>query len=180
VKLIIGLGNAGLAYRNTRHNIGFRVVDNFIKANRPKIAKDIVLLKPDQFMNNSGAAVKKAVKKWNADLKDVLIICDDANLELGVIRFRAAGSAGGHKGLGSIIAALGTENFNRLRIGIGADKSAVLRDYVLSRFTASEKRLLGEVIDKAAEAVGVWIQEGIETAMNKYNTKNIKERGDKN
>lgn len=180
MKLIIGLGNPGLIYRNTRHNIGFMVIDNFIKVNRFKIAKDIVLLKPNLYMNNSGTAVKKAVNKCKADLKDILIICDDVNLELGVIRFRASGSAGGHKGLESIIAALGTEAFNRLRIGISADKNAALRDYVLSKFRASEKKLLKETINKTAEAVSVWIQDGIETAMNTYNTKNIKERGDKN
>jgi len=180
VKLIIGLGNPGLIYRNTRHNIGFMVIDNFVKVNRFKIAKDIVLLKPNLYMNNSGAAVKKAVNKCKADLKDILIICDDVNLELGVIRFRASGSAGGHKGLESIIEALGTEAFNRLRIGISADKNAALRDYVLSKFRASEKKLLKETINKTAEAVSVWIQDGIETAMNTYNTKNIKERGDKN
>jgi len=176
VKLICGLGNPGLKYKNTRHNIGFLIVDNFAKKNKNKSTKDVVLLKPRCFMNNSGAAVKEALRRPNIELSDILIICDDINLELGIIRFRAAGRAGGHRGLKSIIEELGTENFNRLRIGIGSDRNTVLKDYVLSRFRADEKRILKEVIDKAAEAAGIWAQEGIEAAMNRYNTKNIKAR----
>jgi peptidyl-tRNA hydrolase, PTH1 family len=172
MKLIVGLGNPGLRYRNTRHNIGFILVDSFNKSSKGKIGKKVALLKPQFFMNNSGIAVKKAMEKFGGEPADILVICDDINLELGMIRFRAQGSAGGHRGLKSIIERLSTENFNRLRIGIGATKSGVLKDYVLSRFESSERKKLKEVIDKATEAVGVWIEEGIETAMNSYNTKN--------
>lgn len=172
MKLICGLGNPGLRYKNTRHNVGFLTIDNFVKINKGRVDnKEIFLLKPQVFMNNSGAAVREAVKKFDIELKDILIVCDDINLELGTIRFRAKGSAGGHRGLKSIIEELNTENFNRLRIGIGSDSNTALRDYVLSKFRADEKKLLKEVVNKAAEAIPVWVEEGIEAAMNGFNKK---------
>lgn len=174
MKLIIGLGNPGLKYRKTRHNVGFLAVDSFSKKNKRRLKKETVLLKPQLFMNNSGVAVAKAVRKFRVGVRDVLVVCDDINLALGVIRFRSSGSAGGHKGLQSIIDELGAGDFNRLRIGIGVDKGAVLRDYVLSKFTSGEKGILQEVLDRSAEAIGVWIEDGIEAAMNKYNEKNVK------
>ncbi|MDD5449675.1 MAG: aminoacyl-tRNA hydrolase [Candidatus Omnitrophica bacterium] len=174
MKLICGLGNPGLKYRDTRHNIGYLVIDSFAKINKPiKSSDQVVLLKPRQFMNNSGVVIKQAVKKLNVPLKDILVVCDDVNLELGIIRFRAGGSAGGHNGLKSIIETLGTDGFNRLRIGIGAAAgNKALRDYVLSVFERDEKQLLREAVDKAALAIKVWAGEGIEAAMNKFNTKN--------
>lgn len=170
MKLIVGLGNPGLKYKNTRHNIGFLIIDKFAKIN--KAGKKTTLLKPKVFMNNSGVAVKTAVDRLRIGLDDILIVCDDINLELGIIRFRAKGSAGGHKGLRSIIENLNTENFNRLRIGISSDKKRGLRDYVLSRFNPDEKIVLKEVVNRAGEAIGVWAEEGIETAMNRFNMKN--------
>ncbi len=170
MKLIIGLGNPGFKYRKTRHNVGFLAVDNFGK--KKKSPKETVLLKPQLFMNNSGVAIAKAIRKFKVGVRDVLVVCDDINLVLGVIRFRSSGSAGGHKGLQSIIDELGAGDFNRLRIGIGVDKGAVLRDYVLSKFTLGERKVLQGVLDRSAEAINIWLEEGIEAAMNKFNTKN--------
>lgn len=172
MKLICGLGNPGLGYKNTRHNIGFLVIDNFAKAHKGIKKGGIVLLKPQTYMNKSGGAVKKAIDRFDVGLKDVLIVCDDINLKLGIIRFRAKGSSGGHRGLESIIEKLNTEDFNRLRIGIGSDKNSVLKDYVLSKFRSNEKRLLKEVVNKATDALTLWIEKGIDEAMNRFNTKN--------
>lgn len=172
MKLVCGLGNPGLKYKDTRHNIGYLAIDNFVKKSGKKLSGDIVLLKPQLFMNNSGAALAKSIDRLKVGIEDILIVCDDINLELGVIRFRSGGSAGGHKGLQSIIEELGTEDFNRLRIGIGVAKDTVLKDYVLSKFETGERKTLKVVLDRASEAVNVWIEEGIEAAMNKFNEKN--------
>lgn len=172
MKLIVGMGNPGLKYRKTRHNVGFLAVDGFSEKSKNRPNKEIVLLKPRLFMNNSGATVAKAIRKFKVDVRDVLVVCDDTNLALGVIRFRSSGGDGGHKGLRSIIDELGAGDFNRLRIGIGVDKGAVLKDYVLSKFTSAERKVLQEVLDRSAEAIGVWVEDGIESAMNKYNEKN--------
>ena len=197
MKLVIGLGNPGLKYRKTRHNVGFLAVDSFSKKNKRSLNKEIVILKPQLFMNNSGAAVAKAIRKFRVGVRDALVVCDDINLALGMIRFRSSGSAGGHRGLQSIIDELGAGDFNRLRIGIGVDpfdfaqgqsrassgleagarrgidKGAVLRDYVLSKFTSGERKVLQEVLDRSAEAISVWIEDGIEVAMNRFNKKNL-------
>ena len=187
MKLIVGLGNPGLRYKNTRHNIGFLILDNFAKVNKVKINKkgfnslfnkmvfnkeEVMLLKPQTFMNNSGEAVKAVVNNLGVSLNDILIVCDDINLGLGIKRFRAEGSSGGHKGLKSVIEKLNSKYFNRLRIGIGVEKSTTLTDYVLSGFRSNEKRLLKEIIKTASTAIGVWINGGIEASMNKFNIKN--------
>lgn len=174
MKLVCGLGNPGLKYKNTRHNIGFLVVDNFAKVNKFKInKKELILLKPKTYMNNSGDAVKAAVDRLKIGLKDILIVCDDVNLKLGIIRLRASGRSGGHKGLKSIIERLHSENFNRLRIGIGLERNGMLKDYVLSGFKSAERPLLKKIINTATDAITVWAEEGIEAAMNKFNTKNV-------
>jgi len=188
MKLIFGLGNPGLQYRSTRHNIGYMVVGSFAKARGVLIKKkgfyslfgetriggsDIILANPQTFMNNSGRALKAAVDKYGPDARDILVVCDDINLALGIIRMRSGGSAGGHKGLASIIEGLGTDAFDRLRVGIGYERRGILRDYVLSQFGRGEKVPLRQNIEKAAEALEVWIEEGVEAAMNKFNTKNI-------
>jgi len=186
VKLIIGLGNPGLRYKNTRHNIGFLAVDNFAKANGIKITKreseslfaksvvdgeEILLLKPQTFMNNSGNAVKAFVNKFGIGLDDILVVCDDVNLTLGIVRFRPKGSAGGHKGLRSVIEKLNTETFNRLRVGVGYERNGTLKDYVLSGFSFNEKKSVADVVNKATDAIMVWINHGGETTMNRFNEK---------
>ena len=186
MKLIVGLGNPGLRYRNTRHNAGFLAVDNFAKANKVKIDRkrfgslfhkmvfnkeEILLLKPQTFMNNSGEAVKAVVSDFAVSLNDILVVCDDINLELGIIRFRAQGSSGGHKGLKSVIEKLDNKNFNRLRIGIGAKSRGTLTEHVLSGFRPEEKKSLKEIVRISAYAIEVWIRDGIEASMNEFNIK---------
>ena len=185
MKLIVGLGNPGLRYRNTRHNIGFLIIDSFAKVNKVRIYKkgfgslfnkmifdneEVLLLKPQTFMNNSGEAVKAAVGNFGIKTDDILVICDDVNLPLGVGRFRVQGSSGGHKGLKSVIERLNSKNFNRLRIGIDAGKNSTLTEYVLSGFRSNEKKLVKAIVETATCAAGIWVKEGIETAMNKFNT----------
>jgi len=187
MKLIAGLGNPGLKYRDTRHNIGFLTIDNFAKAHKIKADKrsnqtlfgkltiqgeEILLIKPQTYMNNSGDAVKAFSYRCSIKPNDILVVCDDIHLDLGILRLRAKGSSGGHKGLESIIERIGASDFNRLRIGIGFGRSDEVRDYVLSRFGPDEKSLVAEMVSMAADAVTVWIEGGIELAMNRYNKKN--------
>ena len=189
MKMVVGLGNPGEEYVDTRHNIGFKVVDSLAKALAIDVRKrkfgarvgtgelgekKIILLKPWQFMNRSGEAVAKAVGFYKLPLSEMLVVTDDMALEPGRIRIRAKGSAGGHKGLADVIEKLGTNQFGRLRVGIGlpstgpgGEQEAI--DYVLDRPTRREKLLLNKAVDKAKEAVLCWLELGIEAAMNKFN-----------
>lgn len=187
MKLIVGLGNPGLRYSGTRHNIGFKVLDILAKSHRVRIDKkgfesffnktvisgeEVLLLKPQTYMNNSGVAVRAAADKFGIGPSDILVVCDDINLEFGIIRLRKSGSSGGHKGLQSVIGLIKSSDFNRLRIGIGAHKDGVLTDYVLSGFSAGERKQLKEIIASASGAAALWLEEGIEAAMNAFNVKN--------
>jgi len=185
IKIIVGLGNPGQEYAGTRHNVGFAVTD--LLAERLKIEvkkkrfgaifgrgefsdKKLILFKPWLFMNNSGQAVAAAANFYKlAPASDLLVITDDMAIEPGRIRLRKKGSAGGHKGLADIIEKLGTDEFCRLRVGIGqcSEDSAV--DFVLDRPTKEEKPLLTDAIERAQEAAICWIEEGIDAAMNRYN-----------
>jgi PTH1 family peptidyl-tRNA hydrolase len=184
IKMVVGLGNPGEEYADTRHNVGFRVIDSLAKklkinVNKRKFnarfgwgragGKKLILLKPWQFMNESGSAVAKALAFYKLSNDDLLVISDDIALEVGVIRLREKGSAGGHNGLADIIEKLGTENFNRLRVGIGSKEFGSDVDYVLGRPNDTELHLLDEMVEKAAEAVMCWVQQGIVEAMNRYN-----------
>ncbi|MFH1847728.1 MAG: aminoacyl-tRNA hydrolase [Candidatus Omnitrophota bacterium] len=186
MKLIAGLGNPGIRYRNTRHNAGFLVIDRLAKKHRIRVNKrlhssvlgkskiageQVTLIKPQTFMNNSGIALKQAACSGRVDVKDILVICDDVNLKLGTIRVRPAGGAGGHKGLSSAIKLLGTEDFPRLRIGVGRQENQAedLADHVLSAFRSTERKRISEIIETAACAVDVWIKDGIDVCMNKFN-----------
>lgn len=188
MKLVCGLGNPGLRYKNTRHNIGFLTVDTLARRHKVRIGtrghaslfarakvsgQDVCFLKPQTFMNNSGEALRAVAEKFGIDCRDILIVCDDIELRLGIIRLRARGSAGSHKGLVSVIDTLGTKGFNRLRIGVGRERTAVLRDYVLSGFKRGEKETVQAVVQRAADAIEVWVEEGVEAAMNRFNTKNV-------
>jgi PTH1 family peptidyl-tRNA hydrolase len=186
MKVICGLGNPGDRYRLTRHNIGFRVVDLLadrwgltgagrvrdgaarLEVERPDPIGRLLLVKPMKFMNISGAPVRAALRYAQADAtSDLLVIADDVDLPLGKIRLRRGGSAGGHNGLRDIIAALGSNEFNRLRVGIGRAGETV--DHVLSTFKKDERDLATEAIATAADAAELWLAEGIEAAMNEYN-----------
>jgi len=134
----------------------------------------VVVARPQTYMNLSGEAVAALCKKHGVDLEDVLVVCDDLDLPLSRIRLRAGGSAGGHNGLKSIIACLGTQDFARLRVGIGrpgecARDSVV--EYVLGDFARDEREMLEEVLDRATGAIECWLEAGIETAMNRFNTR---------
>lgn len=184
MKLVVGLGNPGRRYEHTRHNVGYAVVTELARqaAGRPRqrFHGEVVeaefggvrtlLLCPTTYMNRSGQSVAEACKFFKLPLENVLVICDDLNLPLGKLRFRASGSSGGHKGLEDIIRQLGSENFARLRIGIGqVPEGWDAADYVLARFAESEKECIDEAIARAACAVADWACRGIEYCMNRYN-----------
>ena len=185
MKLIIGLGNPGLVYASTKHNIGFAVVKAIAKENSIKIrqklnfslvgkgrvsGEDVVLAMPQTFMNLSGNAVKELAASQIKDLSGLVVICDDINLELGKIRLKMHGSSGGHKGLESIIHALGRDDFARLRVGIATDvhRGDITR-YVLSPFKRKERRNVTHAIALARDAASCLMKEGIEKAMAKFN-----------
>lgn len=186
VKLIVGLGNPGQKYHETRHNVGFLVLAELAKryvAPRPKgkfqgevsevsmEGHKVALLAPTTFMNLSGASVRAAIDFYKlAPVDDLLVICDDLNLPLAKLRFRSQGSSGGQKGLGDIIRRLGSEEFARLRIGIGeVPPGWETPDFVLSKFHKAEKADIAEAICRAADAVAVWVTDGIGEAMNRFN-----------
>lgn len=185
MKIVVGLGNPGDRYANTRHNIGWLVLDRLADIagwagrGRTRDASsiamgrfkglDLMLVKPLTFMNDSGLAVRKVLAREHAPLNEMLVVTDDFALPFGKLRFREAGSAGGHNGLRSIIGELGTEKFSRLRVGIG-DPAHGAVDHVLSRFSAEELARLPELLDAAAEAVETWAREGTSRAANRWNT----------
>lgn len=183
-KMVVGLGNPGAEYVNTRHNVGFKVIDLLAKnlsvdMKKRKFGarfgsnnfegKQLILLKPRQFMNLSGQAVAAAVGFYKLDLSDLLVVLDDMWLEPGKIRLRPAGSAGGHNGLADIIEKLNTEKFSRLRIGIGKSDTDDAYDYVLAEPTEQQKLLIQKAVEIAKNAVICWLKHGIETAMNDFN-----------
>ncbi|MCF6157806.1 MAG: aminoacyl-tRNA hydrolase [wastewater metagenome] len=184
MKMIIGLGNPGERYIKTRHNIGFMVVDQFASrlgtvCNTRKFqslfskgmleSEGVALLKPQTFMNVSGVAVKEAIGMYKCVLQDLMVICDDLDLPLGKIRIKRGGGSGGHRGLVSIATHLGSADFPRLRVGIGRPSAGNPRDYVLSPFSKEEEVALAEVLEKACQALHMWILEGIDVCMNKFN-----------
>ena len=185
MKIIFGLGNPGQKYKNNRHNIGYMVVEELATEVSAKfkrsltlggqIAKvkkgdqDIILVKPRTFMNNSGSSARRIAAKYKVRSQDVLIIYDEIDLALGEIRFRQKGSCAGHRGMSSIISALGTEQINRLRVGIGGSHRQELSDYVLSDFSCREKETLQETINRATCACFDWISQGADFVMREYN-----------
>lgn len=191
MKIIVGLGNPGRRYGKTRHNVGFMVASvladrHGIRLNtkafnsligRGKIlGEEIAIALPQTYMNGSGEAVKAILSRKKTGFCDLLVICDDVNLSLGIIRIRADGSAGGHNGLTSIIEYLGSSDFARLRIGIGKDTgSANLSGYVLSTFKKTEEAILDEVMETSADCCERWVKDGVECAANQFNLKNRKE-----
>jgi PTH1 family peptidyl-tRNA hydrolase len=185
VKLIVGLGNPGRRYQETRHNVGFLVLAELARdaaTGRPRSkfqgeaveaafgGEKALLLSPLTYMNNSGASVEAARNFYKLPDEDLLVICDDLNLPLAKLRFRGKGSSGGQKGLADIIRRLGTDTFARLRIGIGSPpESWDATDYVLGKFTRREKPEIEVAVRQAADAVAAWAREGIEYCMNQYN-----------
>ncbi len=186
--LVVGLGNPGFEYEDTRHNIGFMVVDevsarhrwmwhreddNYLIARSQALHRDVLLVKPLTFMNNSGAATRRALEQYSIPLSHLLVVVDDFWLDLGTIRVRAKGSDGGHNGLRSIIEHLGTEEFARIRCGIRREPMPPkdeMADFVLSPFDPEEKATVESMIDTAADAVEEFVRSGIERTMNIFNT----------
>ncbi len=186
MKLVVGLGNPGRKYEGTRHNIGFRVLDDLVTKlagqKRPKqpfqadIAEcalgdeKLLLVWPQTFMNLSGGSVLAAKDFYKLANDELLVLCDDFNLPLGKVRIRKAGSSGGQKGLEDIIRRLGTDEFVRLRIGIGSPPPHYeTTDFVLGKFTKEEKPTMDEAVWRAVEAVQDWARDGVDRAMAKYN-----------
>jgi len=185
MKIIVGLGNPGFTYRRTRHNLGFMVANlvaeqRGIRFHRGRwkcavgegsIGREkVVLVRPLTFMNASGECVAAVVKHYQSDLRDLLVVCDDVALDLGRLRVRRAGSAGGHNGLRSIIHLLHSQEFARLRLGVGEPPEGMdMMSYVLSPFRRREWPTVHEVLDRAAQAVETWIYYGAEEAMNRFN-----------
>jgi PTH1 family peptidyl-tRNA hydrolase len=189
-QLIIGLGNPEPKYDRTRHNIGFEAVDALAKAwglswqenkrfqgliaegNSPKVPK-IRLLKPLTYMNRSGQSARSVLDWYKLPAESILVIYDDMDLPLGRLRIRLSGSAGGHNGIKSLIAHVGTENFARLRIGIGKSQETATISHVLGRFTATENEVMGKVLDLARKAIELTLQEGVQKAMSLYNSQRV-------
>ncbi len=184
LKLVVGLGNPGSKYQATRHNLGFEVVDRLAQGGaRPSFARKfegqlaeieidfrrVLLLKPETFMNLSGRSVGQAMRFYKLEPADLLIVCDDLSLPLGKLRIRPGGSDGGQKGLRDIAAHLGTDQFPRLRIGLGDRENSDASDFVLGRFRSSERPIIDDALILATQAVAVWVTQGLDAAMNRFN-----------
>jgi PTH1 family peptidyl-tRNA hydrolase len=171
IKLVIGLGNPGKSYATMRHNLGYRVVDRL--SENPLLKAG--LYKPsDVFMNSSGIPVAALARKKGLKPEEILVVCDDFSIPLGSLRIRLQGSSGGHNGLDSILSSLSTQGIPRLRMGIGpVPEGRDPADFVLESFRSEEKHKAEEMIDLAAKAVETALEEGIETAMNRYNKREV-------
>jgi PTH1 family peptidyl-tRNA hydrolase len=185
MKLVVGLGNPGRQYEGTRHNIGFAVLDYLASAPfvgrwrerfQGKVTEavlgleQVLLLKPQTFMNLSGRSVREAMDFYKLTLSEILVVCDDIALPLGKLRVRPQGSHGGNNGLRSIQEMLGTMDYPRLRIGVGSPGEHLdAAGHVLSRFKSGERRAVEDAVAKAAEAVAIWVEHGIDVCMNRVN-----------
>jgi PTH1 family peptidyl-tRNA hydrolase len=186
VKLIVGLGNPGRRYRDTRHNVGFAVVDRLADRHRATfegapadavmarirgLGQDgTLLVKPLTFMNLSGAAVSEVVRYFRVELGDILVVADDVSLPLGRLRARPRGSDGGHKGFRSVIAQFGSQEFARLRVGVGrGDTRRDLADHVLAGFDPEERPVIEAAVERALDAAELFVTDGIDLVMNRFN-----------
>jgi PTH1 family peptidyl-tRNA hydrolase len=184
IRLVVGRGNPGPEYAETRHNLGFKVIEALelalgIEVRQRKFnarlgagqhrGKKVILMKPWTFMNRSGQPVAAAVGFYKLDLGDLMVVVDDMALEIGSIRVRASGSAGGHNGLADIIEKLGTDAFARCRVGIGARPSPDAVEHVLGRPESDEKPVLNGAILRARDAVLCWLEFGVDKTMNEFN-----------
>ncbi len=182
--LIVGLGNPGLKYKNTRHNLGFMVVNEIAKQKKARFKREpkfwvsehiqdsgqqIVLVKPRTYMNLSGEAVESAVQKYQVAISNLLLINDDVNLKFGKLRLKGKGSAGGHNGLKSVINHLNTDQFPRLRVGVGNSENVDVVEFVLSKFSRNECKMLKHVIIKATECSLQFVRVGLTEAMSAFN-----------
>ena len=192
--LVVGLGNPGGRYARTRHNVAWQVLDELAArhgasrldgtpAYRARLVRpggrDVALLEPLTFMNLSGEAVGQWSDRHGLDAGELLVVSDDVYLPLGMLRLRAGGSSGGHRGLESIEAVMGHRDYARLRVGVGAaESSAELREHVLEEFAPEEQPVLEEAVRRAADAVECWLAEGTLAAMNRFNRRVRKEESE--
>ncbi len=187
VKIVVGLGNPGRKYEGTPHNVGFDVVDCLAQRSSHKLrgslrfkaqtakavvgTESVLLVKPQTFMNLSGEAVGAVMRYHKVNPSDVLVLLDDVDLELGRIRVRSSGGSGGHKGLASVIQHLGVEEFVRIRMGVGRGRAeADVVSHVLSQFDSAQSKTVNGMIERAADAVCVVLESGVEMAMNRFNS----------
>lgn len=187
MKLIVGLGNPGSRYRGTRHNVGWEVLERLARKHGIAIEEDtgwaevgrgdigphrVVVARPMTYVNASGMAVQDLKRRFRVKPSDLFLIVDDLDLPLGRLRLRQKGTAGGHNGLRSVIEALGTDGFPRMRVGIGRPPGKTdAADHVLARFSAEERQMLNDALDRAVEALEVAIVDGVDVAMNRFNAK---------
>lgn len=183
--MVVGLGNPPRKYQDTRHNLGYKVLDSLLENFKLKLKagkgdyyftateidkRETYLVKPSTYMNDSGVAVLQAVEKFDIKPEELLVVCDDFNLPLGKLRIRERGSEGGHKGLRSIIYHLNSQEFPRIRLGIGLPPAGVpTEEYVLEKFNPVEKKILNEMLDKACQAITTALSLGIKESMQKLN-----------
>ena len=183
-KIIVGLGNPGAEYTGTRHNVGFELVDAFAAAHgikldqtlfRARIGRGVIagqrvlLARPQTYMNESGVSVRQIIQKEEVPLENLLVVCDDIHLPVGTIRLRAKGSSGGQNGLKSIANQLATQEWARLRIGVGEPPPGLQVEWVLSRFNGSDRAVINDTLITALGAAEIFLTDGIETAMNRFN-----------
>jgi peptidyl-tRNA hydrolase, PTH1 family len=189
VKLIVGLGNPGYEYHLTPHNLGFMAADRLaemagVEISRPEAQAltaratlervEVVLAKPQTYMNLSGSSVARLLEKYELEVQDLIVLVDEFDLPFGSLRIRRRGSAGSHNGLKSVIGALQSDDFVRVRMGSQPERPVSdRRDFVLGRFRKAELESVAEMLERCAEAVGVILKEGVETAMNRYNGRGL-------
>ncbi len=185
--LILGIGNIGHDYENTRHNIGFDVLDKLalelkvsfdsvklaLRAEAKHKGKKLILIKPNNYVNNSGKSLSYWMKKEKVNTNNILVICDDLNLYFGNIKIKSKGNSGGHNGLKDIEEYLGNSNYSRIRIGISNNKNVSMTDYVLGKWTKAEQSKIPLLTNKSIEIIFSFLQTGLERTMNFYNKKNF-------
>ena len=185
--LILGIGNIGHQYENTRHNIGFDILDKLalelkvsfdsvklaFKAEAKYKGKKLILIKPNNYVNNSGKSLSYWMKKEKVDTNNILVVCDDLNLYFGNIKIKSKGNSGGHNGLKDIEEYLGNSNYSRIRIGISNNKSVSTTDYVLGKWTKKEQSKIPLITTQSIEIIFSFLQTGLERTMNFYNKKNF-------
>lgn len=184
MKLIVGLGNPGKEYENTRHNVGFNVIDLYLKEKKLKLDKekfngkytkttingeDVIFLEPQTFMNNSGESVSAIMKFYKININDILVIQDDLDMEIGKIKLKEKSSSGGHNGIKSIEEHLGTEDYKRLKIGISNNKDIDTKDYVLGKFSKDDREILENTYKTCIDIINDYFEMNFDLLMGKYN-----------
>jgi len=185
--LVVGLGNPGKKYDITRHNIGFEVIDELARSNDIKMKKikfksligegqimgeKVILMKPQTYMNLSGQAVREAMNFYQLDIGQLIVVYDDIDIDVGKLRIRKKGSGGSHNGMRNILLQIKDENFIRVRVGVGKPKGQqALADYVLSRFSKEEQKVLIPIVEDSVSAIELMMKESVDLAMNRYNIK---------